>query len=298
MTADDDLITIYEIEHTTMPCDCMCYFPITATLGPFEDGTYTIEVYDNYGNSLGVVEVTIGGSSEPGMTFHVDDCNMEAGQNWPAAAESNEPRFSVWVEGRYIHFEDMMIANCCPDELGLEMTVEDSIITIYETEYTPGGCYCICDYPVTATLGPFEDGTYTVEVFDNYGNSLGVVEVTIGGPPEPGITFHIDECSLFLAAEQESETRFTVTVEGRHVHFEDTMFANCCPDELGLEMTVEDNLITIYETEYTPDGCRCMCNYPVTATLGPFEPGVYTLDVYEDQSGFIGSTTVIINPPQ
>jgi len=178
------------------------------------------------------------------------------------------------------------------------MTVEDSIITIYETEYTPGGCYCICDYPVTATLGPFEDGTYTVEVYDNYGNSLGVVEVTIGGPPELGMTFQIDECSHFLVAEQESETRFTVTVEGRHVHFEDTMFANCCPDELGLEMTVEDNLITIYETEYTPGGCRCMCNYPITATLGPFEPGVYTLDVYEDQSGFIGSTTVVIDPPQ
>ena len=237
-------------------------------------------------------------ASEPGMTFHIDDCNMEAGLNWPAAAESNEPRFSVWVEGRYIHFEDMMIANCCPDELGLEMTVEDSIITIYETEYTPGGCYCICDYPVTATLGPFEDGTYTVEVYDNYGNSLGVVEVTIGESPEPGMTFQIGECGLFSAAEQASETRFTVTVDGLYVRFEDTMNANCCPDELGLEMTVEDNLITIYETEYTPDGCRCMCNYPINATLGPFEPGTYILEVYEDQGGFIGSTTVVINPPQ
>jgi hypothetical protein len=41
-----------------------------------------------------------------------------------------------------------------------------------------------------------------------------------------------------------------------------------------------------------------MCNYPVTATLGPFEPGVYTLEVYEYHGGFIGSTTVVINPPQ
>jgi hypothetical protein len=117
------------------------------------------------------------------MTFQIDDCNMDEGQSWPVAAESNEPRFSVWVEGRYIHFEDMMIANCCPDELGLEMTVEDSIITIYETEYTPGGCYCICDYPLTATLGPFEPGTYTLEVYEEWSGFIGSTTVVID-PPE------------------------------------------------------------------------------------------------------------------
>ncbi len=72
------------------------------------------------------------------------------------------------------------------------------------------------------------------------------------------------------------------------------MVANCCPDELWLEMTVEDNLITIYENEYLTMGCFCICDYPVAATLGPFEPGTYTLEVYEDYGGFIGSTTVTI----
>jgi hypothetical protein len=235
-------------------------------------------------------------ASGPGMTFHVGDCNMEAGLNWTVAEESNEPRFSVWVEGRYIYFEDQMYANCCPEELSLDKELNGNEITLYEIGYG-GFCYCMCYFPVTATLGPFEDGTYTVEVYDNYGNSLGVVEVTIGESPQPGITFQIDDCIFFLAAEQASETRFTVTVEGPYIHFEDTMVANCCPDELGLEMTIEDNLITIYETEYTSEGCRCVCFYPVTATLGPFEPGTYTLEVYEYHDGFIGSTTVVIDPP-
>jgi hypothetical protein len=237
-------------------------------------------------------------ASEPSMTFHVDDCNMAEGQSQPVVTESNEPRFSVWVEGRYIYFEDQMYANCCPVELEVQMTVEGDLITIYEIEHTSMPCPCMCDYPITATFGPFEDGTYTVEVYDNYGNSLGVVEVTIGGSPEPGMTFQVDECSLFSAAEQASETRFTITVEGRYIHFEDTMTANCCPYELGLEMTVEKSIITIYETEDIPGGCRCMCTYPVTATLGPFEPGAYTLEVYETTGGFIGSTTVVIDPPQ
>ncbi|MHC4500848.1 MAG: right-handed parallel beta-helix repeat-containing protein, partial [Planctomycetota bacterium] len=60
---------------------------------------------------------------EPGMTFQIDDCNMEDGLSWTAAAESNEPRFSVWVEGRYIYFEDLMYANCCPEELGLDKEI-------------------------------------------------------------------------------------------------------------------------------------------------------------------------------
>jgi hypothetical protein len=153
---------------------------------------------------------------ETGMTFYVDDCNMEAGLNWSVAAESNEPRFSVWVEGRYIYFEDQIYANCCPNELGLDNQINGNQITLYEIGYG-GLCDCMCYFPISATLGPFEDGTYTVEVFDNYGQSLGVVEVTIGQSDGPGITFQIDECSFLLAAEQASETRFTVTVEGMNI---------------------------------------------------------------------------------
>ena len=235
-------------------------------------------------------------STVPGMTFHIDDCTMEAGQKWTAATEPNQPRFSVWVEGRYIYFEDQMYANCCPDELGLDKEINGSQITLYEIGYG-GMCDCMCYFPIKATLGPFEDGIYTIEVYDNYGNSLGIVEVTIGGSTGPGMTFRIDNCDMFSRTEQSSQARFSITVDGLYVHFEDKMTANCCPDELGLEMTLEDNLITIHETEYTPGGCYCICDYPVTATLGPFEPGTYTLEVYEDWGGFIGSTTVVIDPP-
>jgi parallel beta-helix repeat protein len=113
-------------------------------------------------------------------------------------------------------------------------------------------------------------------------------------PAEPGIEFQISPCQMYLSSTgQLGETRFTVTVEGRRIHFEDMMSANCCAKELWLEMTVEDNLITVYENEWG-GYCLCICDYPVTATLGPFEAGTYTLEVYEDFGGFIGSTTVII----
>ena len=117
--------------------------------------------------------------------------------------------------------------------------------------------------------------------------------------PGPVITYETGGCIpvdfASSAAGESDPTRFTVTVEGQYILFEDMMRANCCPDELELLMTVEGNLITIYEIEHTPMPCPCICDYPITATLGPFEPGTYTLDVYEDGT-FIGTTTVAIGP--
>jgi hypothetical protein len=112
----------------------------------------------------------------------------------------------------------------------------------------------------------------------------------------PGIEYEISPCEWMgmSATEQLDDTRFTVTVVGRSIHFEDMMVANCCATELWLEMNVAGNLITINEREYAEYPCTCICDYPVTATMGPFGPGTYTLEVYEDYGGFIGSTTVII----
>ena len=120
---------------------------------------------------------------------------------------------------------------------------------------------------------------------------------------EPGITYYqIKDCDpnsfRSLATEQAIETRFTVTVEGRYIHFVDMMVANCCKDKIELQMVVEENIIIIREIEYVSAPCFCICDYPITATLGPFEPGVYTLEVYEDWGGFIGNTTVVIDLPE
>ncbi len=93
--------------------------------------------------------------------------------------DSNGTRFSIIVQGNNLYFEDMIEANCCKDEIRLDMSVEGNKINIYEIEITTNPCYCLCDFPTTALLGPFESGDYIVEVFDVGGNSLGTVEVSI-----------------------------------------------------------------------------------------------------------------------
>ena len=119
----------------------------------------------------------------------------------------------------------------------------------------------------------------------------------------PEIIYQIGDCDpgatqMLLANGDGNDLRFSVSVQGQYILFEDMMRANCCPDELMVQMTVENDLITIQEIEHLTNPCRCICDYPVTATLGPFSPGTYTLEVYQDQyyGGFIGSTTVIIEP--
>ncbi|UCF44210.1 MAG: hypothetical protein JSV99_04660, partial [Planctomycetota bacterium] len=116
--------------------------------------------------------ISAGGAS---MEYEITACGMKS-----AAVESGETRFTATVVGSYIYFEDMMTANCCPDELLLEMDVDGNVITLYEREVLSMPCLCICDYPVTATLGPFEAGVYTLEVYEDYGGSIGSTIVTIG----------------------------------------------------------------------------------------------------------------------
>ena len=90
------------------------------------------------------------------------------------------------------------------------------------------------------------------------------------------------------------DLRFTVTVHGNYLHFEDMMIANCCADALYLEMVENNHIITIYEHEYLSwYPCPCLCNYPITATLGPFEPGTYLIEVYNIRT-YIGATVVEI----
>ena len=121
----------------------------------------------------------------PEMTWSVEpECAPETAQEqdeFSTAEDLGETRFTITVEGQYIHFEDMIKANCCMDYIELKMTLDGNLITIEEVEYVTNICRCLCDFPAAATLGAFAAGTYTVEVIDPYGVSLGTVPVTIGG---------------------------------------------------------------------------------------------------------------------
>lgn len=145
-----------------------------ADIAPKPDGDGVVNMLD----FAAFAENWLKGVNEDGYIqwLNVQPCDAGGGQ---LGLDSNDTRFSITVQGNNLYFEDLINANCCKDEIRLNISVEGNKITIYETEITPNPCHCLCDFPTTALLGPFADGDYTVEVFDVGGNSLGTVEVTI-----------------------------------------------------------------------------------------------------------------------
>ena len=123
----------------------------------------------------------------PHIQYSVEACDMDFAL-WDdeigaaQQAESEELRFTVTVKGRLVYFEDLIAANCCIDEIELRMTVIDgSYILLEEIDHWTDLCWCICDFPTEAILGPFEPGEYLLEVLDINGTSLGIVPITIEG---------------------------------------------------------------------------------------------------------------------
>jgi hypothetical protein len=110
-----------------------------------------------------------GGASPLLITYQVEDCNRTGTMGLPGATMSGL-RFSAEVEGNLIKFRDMVHANCCLYKMELTMTLRDNLIRILESVYS-APCWCICDWPTTATLGPFDEGTYLLEVYQRTGGS-------------------------------------------------------------------------------------------------------------------------------
>jgi len=119
----------------------------------------------------------------------------------------------------------------------------------------------------------------------------------------PGMTYMVGECDSVSESPTENPLRFTVKAEGYFIDFEDLIFANCCIEEgFRLDMMVEGTLVTLSETELSEGLCDCLCNYPTTARIGPFEPGTYTVQVDQvNYSGYvasIGRMEVVIDSDQ
>ncbi len=87
------------------------------------------------------------------------------------------------VADGYLHIKHVnAVFNCCPDTIRADVSMEDNIITVVESETDPI-CDCICDYDLEYTLGPltpnkeyiliFSSGTYVfAKSIINYTPSL------------------------------------------------------------------------------------------------------------------------------
>ena len=98
----------------------------------------------------------------PKVTYSIEPCDP-TGRALPPMPE---PTFTVRIDGPYVLFEDMVHGNCCPAKIEVNMSLEGNVIKLCEAEHNAEvACPCVCDWPADATLGPFEDGSYSLEVY-------------------------------------------------------------------------------------------------------------------------------------
>ena len=76
----------------------------------------------------------------------------------------------------YINHQNV-IFNCCPGELGAEISTEGNIITVTEYE-TENGCKCICTYDLSYEVGPLIEGEAYRILIGKEGEEQKVVEFT------------------------------------------------------------------------------------------------------------------------
>ena len=55
---------------------------------------------------------------------------------------------------------------------------------------------------------------------------------------------------------------------------------NCCPGEIGGDIVIADNVITITESE-SESGCYCLCLFDLVFEIDNLPPGVYTIRIVE-----------------
>ncbi len=68
---------------------------------------------------------------------------------------------------------------------------------------------------------------------------------------------------------------------------------NCCLESIDVTLDLTDLVLTLYEVEYTPMPCDCICPYDVVTQIEDLDAGDYTVNVYVNGSLAISADTVI-----
>jgi hypothetical protein len=83
-------------------------------------------------------------------------------------------------------------ANCCPDDIVAEITIESPEITIEEAEVLSTPCYCLCLFDVDYEILGLGPGEYTITILGMYLGSMEPLQVTIDLAANPSGYFCVE----------------------------------------------------------------------------------------------------------
>lgn len=68
---------------------------------------------------------------------------------------------------------------------------------------------------------------------------------------------------------------------------------NCCIDYIEVTLTVQNNVIDLYEQEVAAAPCWCICPFDVTTRIANLAPGVYAVNAYANGTLAVSGETTI-----
>lgn len=107
-----------------------------------------------------------------------DDISQEpaiAGVEHGTCKDGSGPAKEEWPEQLLLTYTGNVLTvthvngvfNCCLDSIEVTMQLNGFTIDLYEEEYAPNPCYCICPFDVITHIANLVAGSYTVNVYAN-----------------------------------------------------------------------------------------------------------------------------------
>ena len=235
-----------------------------------------------------------------------DGCNIfQAGKSDPSP---NDDCVEYEYDGQDVLILNHLNAgfNCCPI-ICANITIDDSTILITESETfdSLGGCYCLCLFDVYYELTGIEPREYVIRFVEPYfveGDEYLEFFVDLSVSPTGshcvyrdhypwGFEYSVsgsltgyDGCKTFMPDKDTlDEDCIVYDYDGfgtlQLTHLNDVF--NCCPEVLLADIDIENNVITIIETEDLgePGGCDCTCLFDLHYQITNLPPDVYTIKV-------------------
>ncbi|MBN2070057.1 MAG: hypothetical protein JW814_01265 [Candidatus Krumholzibacteriota bacterium] len=201
--------------------------------------------------------------------------------------------------------------NCCPGTITSEITIDERTITINEHEGADATwCHCLCLYDIGYLFTDIDPGIWTI-IFKGpcTGDDPDLQEeIRLGAANESpiciernfypwdedytpfpaGELLRYDGCKYTDAASDpfdnsSGETCAEYEYDGKTLFIDhiDAVF-NCCQYDITADITIDDNVITITESEYPPGGlCDCICLFDLSCIVRNLPPGIYTIRFVE-----------------
>lgn len=59
------------------------------------------------------------------------------------------------------------VFNCCLDSIEVELELNGFVLTLFESEYAPDPCFCVCPFDVATGISGLASGDYEVNIYAN-----------------------------------------------------------------------------------------------------------------------------------